>query len=235
MVRDLSGKLWMIDFNTRFPAWIFASSFSGYNLPGEFIEHAMLSHVGKMRIDGTPSPLASDIDNGAFQSSEKRKDYYLLPEKRKASENARAAFTRSIIEIPRVNVIIDRKMQSLGYSLSNFRPKSGKAAVPISIEHFIPTLPRMNILTSLELMTSSTSLEGITTNCDNNGASQMKQYVDSKVMTSNSDHSNAIAKGLRVIEKDFVKLGAAAMKFIQKGPTVTPKRLLCVKLVKGKF
>jgi hypothetical protein len=189
-----------------------------------------------MRIEA-PSPPASDMDSGAFQSSEKRKDYYLLPEKRKASENVRAAFTRSIIEIPRVNVNIDRKMQSHGYSLSNDRPqtKSGKTAVPVTIEHFIPTLPRKNILTSLELMASSTSLEGFTSNCDNNGASQMKQYVDSKVMTSNSGHSNAITNGLLVIEKDFVKLGAAAMKFIQKGPTVTPKRLLCVELVKGTF
>jgi hypothetical protein len=236
MVRELSGKLWMIDFNARFPAWIFASSFSGYNLPGEFIEHAILSHVEKMHTEEIGA-LQSDIDTGALQSSEKRKDYYLLPEKREASKNARAAFTRSIIEIPRVNVIIDRKMQSHGYSLPNSRPqiKSEKAAAPITIEHFIPTLPRMNTLTSLELMTSSISLEGITTNCDNNGTSQVKQYIDSKVISSNSGHSNAIAKGLLVIEKDFVKLGAAALKYLQKGPTVTPKRLLCVELVQGKF
>jgi hypothetical protein len=54
-------------------------------------------------------------------------------------------------------------------------------------------------------------------------------------MTSNSGHSNAIAKGLLVIEEDFEKLAAAAMKFLQKGPTITPKRLLCVELVQGKF
>jgi hypothetical protein len=232
MVRDLSGILWMIDFNARFPAWIFASSFSGYNLPGEFIEHAMLSHVEMMRIEETGA-LQSDKDTIELQSFEKRKDYYLLPEKREASENARAAFTRSLIEIPRVNVIIDRKMQSHGYSPPNSRPqiKSEEAAVPITIENFIPTLPRMNILSSLELMTSSISFEGVTTNCENNGTSQIKQYVDSKVMASNSGHSNAIAKGLAVIEKDFVKLGAAAIKFLQKGPTFTPKRLLCVELV----
>jgi hypothetical protein len=244
MVRDLSGKLWMIDFNARFPAWIFASSFSGYNLPGEFIEHAILSHVEKVCIEETLSEIimtkdATKSDTESVLLSKNRNDYYLLPEKREASENAEAAFTRSIIEIPRVNVIIDRKVQSHGCSLSNSRPqtKNAKAAVPITIEHFIPTLPKRNILSSLELMTSSISLERITTNYDDEVTIQMKQCIDSKVMNSNtnSDHGNAIAKGLLVIEKDIAKLGAAALELLQEVPIITPKRLLCLELVQGKI
>lgn len=244
MVRDLSGKLWMIDFNTRFPAWIFASSFSGYNLPGEFIEHAMLSHVEKACIGEILSEIivtkdATKSDARSVLLSKKRNDYYLLPEKREASENAEAAFTRSIIEIPRGNVIINRKMQSHGCSLVNSRPqtKNAKAAVPITIEHFIPTLPKKSILSSLELVTSSISLERITINYDDEVTIQMKHCIDSKGMTSitNSGHGNAIAKGLLVIEKDIAKLGAAALELLRKVTIITPKRLLCLELVQGKI
>lgn len=36
-VRDPDGKKWMIECNPRFPAWIFGSALSGYNLPARLI------------------------------------------------------------------------------------------------------------------------------------------------------------------------------------------------------
>lgn len=248
MVKDLSGKLWIIDFNARFPAWIFASSFSGYNLPGEFIEHAILSHMENLHVEEIKSKIVMTtndmkLHNGTILSTRKRKAYYLLPDNREAIENARAAFTRSIIEIPRVNVIIDRTMQPIICPLSNHRTQS--KGVRTDREYFIPTLPRMNILTSSEAITSPFSLEAITISNDYEGGTQISEFTEittvelkasmSTRINSNSDHSNAIAKGLLLIEKDLVSLGAAALKFLQKGPTNTPKRVLCLESVQGKI
>lgn len=38
-IEDLSGEMYLIDWNCRFPAWIFASSYTNLNLPAEFILH----------------------------------------------------------------------------------------------------------------------------------------------------------------------------------------------------
>jgi hypothetical protein len=47
-------------------------------------------------------------------------------------------------------------------------------------------------------------------------------------------HSNAIAKGLLLVEKDLVRLGVAALRLLQKGqPVITPKRVLCLESVQG--
>eukprot|EP01039_Chlorochromonas_danica_P008935 gene8935-9858_t len=39
---DKKNKWYIIDFNPRFPAWIFGGSLAGCNLPGDLIEHALL-------------------------------------------------------------------------------------------------------------------------------------------------------------------------------------------------
>ena len=39
-VRDLSGALWLIDWNTRFPAWVHGATLAGVNLPALLIQAA---------------------------------------------------------------------------------------------------------------------------------------------------------------------------------------------------
>ena len=40
MVRDADGKLWLLEMNPRFPAWIHGSTIAGFNLPGRLVEAA---------------------------------------------------------------------------------------------------------------------------------------------------------------------------------------------------
>jgi len=40
MVRDAEGKLWLLECNPRFPAWIYGSTITGRNLPAAMIERA---------------------------------------------------------------------------------------------------------------------------------------------------------------------------------------------------
>lgn len=39
-VRDAGGELWLIDWNPRFPAWIFGATVAGHNLPARLVEAA---------------------------------------------------------------------------------------------------------------------------------------------------------------------------------------------------
>jgi diaminopimelate decarboxylase len=40
MVRDTGGKLWLLECNPRFPAWIYGATIAGHNLPGQLVERA---------------------------------------------------------------------------------------------------------------------------------------------------------------------------------------------------
>jgi diaminopimelate decarboxylase len=40
MVRDANDKLWLLEVNPRFPAWIHGSTITGYNLPAKLVEAA---------------------------------------------------------------------------------------------------------------------------------------------------------------------------------------------------
>lgn len=40
MLRDADGKLWMIDWNPRFPAWIYGAAIAGTNLPARLVERS---------------------------------------------------------------------------------------------------------------------------------------------------------------------------------------------------
>src|SRR5918911_1560 len=40
MVRDTGGKLWLLECNPRFPAWIYGSTIAGHNLPALMVERA---------------------------------------------------------------------------------------------------------------------------------------------------------------------------------------------------
>jgi diaminopimelate decarboxylase len=40
MMRDLAGKLWLLEMNPRFPAWVHGASIAGYNLPALLVRAA---------------------------------------------------------------------------------------------------------------------------------------------------------------------------------------------------
>jgi len=40
-VRDRLGEVWVIDWNPRFPAWVYGATSAGYNLPGELVRAAL--------------------------------------------------------------------------------------------------------------------------------------------------------------------------------------------------
>lgn len=46
-----SSHWYIIDFNTRFPAWIYAGALKDKNLPGDLIHHALLCNSSKERCD----------------------------------------------------------------------------------------------------------------------------------------------------------------------------------------
>jgi diaminopimelate decarboxylase len=40
LIRELDGKLWLIEWNPRFPAWIYGATLTGHNLPALLVERA---------------------------------------------------------------------------------------------------------------------------------------------------------------------------------------------------
>lgn len=39
-IRDDNGKLWLMEWNPRFPAWIYGAAIAGHNLPGNLVSKA---------------------------------------------------------------------------------------------------------------------------------------------------------------------------------------------------
>ena len=77
-IEDVHGRRFAIDWNPRFPAWIFGASCVGVNMPAALIQHAMhASGRGKL---GFPE------------------------EDRAAVRHAIGGFSRTVIEIPMVNI-----------------------------------------------------------------------------------------------------------------------------------
>jgi len=50
MVRDAAGELWMLEWNPRFPAWIYGSTLAGINLPATLVSRAT-------GMDAEPTPV----------------------------------------------------------------------------------------------------------------------------------------------------------------------------------
>lgn len=61
-IEDLSGVKYLIDINPRFPAWVFATTYSGLNLVGEFVLH----HQNKDNYKPVPS---DDVKTSKFVRS----------------------------------------------------------------------------------------------------------------------------------------------------------------------
>ena len=82
-IEDLEGKLHAIDWNPRFPAWIFASSYTGCNLPAALVQHAL--HVRARKSNNAAALLQYPDPRQRVQQ---------------AALTARVGFSRTIIEVP---------------------------------------------------------------------------------------------------------------------------------------
>lgn len=226
MVQDLSGDLWAIDLNVRFPAWIFSTAYSGFNLPGNMIEHAVYAREYKVlgarsKQSYISSPYVMYVP------------FLSLPGKRESMTNASAAFTRSIVEIPRKNVTIERSIRLPYCSLSNHTPqnKGGSSTVKQKNNKPLPLLPAATVA-ALTAVTPSTD-----TSCDdeNNLASRnkVKALPDSAISSpqKNTETTRAITSAARCMSRDILALSRAATDFLLKGPLITPHRILCIATV----
>ena len=206
MIEDLSGSLWMIDFNVRFPAWIFASSFSGCNLPAMLIEHAMYNDSLKNRISADES---------------KQDCYSMLPGKREASQNAGAAFTRSTIEIPRSNITIERTTRVPACILSNhaYQNKGGRAVVTAKNGNPIPILPTKTMTNDALDTADNNNID--TTSIDLRISDDFDKVKVNGTIT-------AIAGVVQSIQNDVALLSEAALDLLEEEPCYTPRRILCM-------
>ena len=59
-IEDIYGRWWCIDWNPRFPSWIYGGTFAGVNLPGMLLQHALCG-IGKVPIDRYRSLCASGV------------------------------------------------------------------------------------------------------------------------------------------------------------------------------
>jgi hypothetical protein len=224
MIEDLNGCLWMIDFNARFPAWIFASSFSGCNLPAELIEHAIYSCGEKLRemevkeellLIAKTSPSSVETLLATANFVKKGVPFYLLPGKRQASENARASFTRSVIEMPRANITIDRTMRLPKCALSNHmtQNKGGRSSFRMNKSNPIPLVPlTTNLISDVTSLTANISKD------------LAEQVIERKAL----NRKNELDMVLRSIDRDLRALGTATLALLKDGPISTPKRVLCL-------
>lgn len=222
MIQDLSGDLWAIDLNIRFPAWIFSTAFSGFNLPGNMIEHVM--YARECKVLGARS-MQSYISSPYVEYV----PFLSLPGKRESMANATAAFTRSTIEIPRTNVTIERTIRLPYCSLSNHTPqnKGGSSTQRLKNKKPLPLLPAAVAAALTAQMTRSDD--------ENNICARNKPKVLSDSMLSSpvktTETTRALAGVARCMGRDITALSTAASELLLKGPLITPHRILCIATV----
>ena len=229
MIQDLSGDLWAIDLNIRFPAWIFSTAYSGFNLPGNMMEHAV--YARECKVLGARS-MQSYISSPYVEYV----PFLSLPGKRESMTNACAAFTRSTIEIPRTNVTIERTIRLPYCSLSNHTPqnKGGSSTQKQKNKKPLPLLPAATAAALTALMPPTD------TGCDDcddknnlNARNKMKAFPDSNPSSpqKSTETTRALAGLARCMSRDISALSTAATEFLSKGPLVTPHRILCTATV----
>lgn len=96
---------WVVDFNPRFPAWIFASAYSGCNLPALLLEAAVHEASSHERLDNF-SGGSTDASSPTACSSVN------TPLPRGPPVPRRMSFVRSMIEIPIVHALHYRQLPS---------------------------------------------------------------------------------------------------------------------------
>ena len=228
MIQDLSGDLWAIDLNIRFPAWIFSTAYSGFNLPGNMIEHVM--YARECKVLGARS-MQSYISSPYVEYV----PFLSLPGKREAMANATAAFTRSTIEIPRTNVTIERTIRLPYCSLSNHTPqnKGGSSSRGLKHKKPLPLLPAVVAAALTTLVPSNDTAIG--SDDENNLCARNKLIVLSDSISSSPVKSTETTRALvgvaRRMSRDITALITAASQLLLKGPLITPHRVLCIATV----
>jgi diaminopimelate decarboxylase len=94
---------WVVDFNPRFPAWIFASTYAGCNLPALLVQAALRAQQTATHCNGSAastsdssSALSAETSGGSGEAEE-------APSPRNFQVR-RASFVRSVVEVPLVHV-----------------------------------------------------------------------------------------------------------------------------------
>lgn len=107
-VEDISGDCWAIDWNPRFPSWIFACTYSGCNLPALLVTAAAASSNRSVSDREGESSRAAAMLSLPVQS---------------------VSFTKTIVEIPRVNHHLHSRIPLLtlsgGLGLGNIKGQGG--------------------------------------------------------------------------------------------------------------
>ena len=96
-MEDLSGDCWAIDWNPRFPSWIFACTYSGCNLPALLVTAAAAAAAA----GGSGSEESSRAAAAAMSMSLSLQS---------------VSFTKTIVEIPRLNHHLHRRNPLLTHS-----------------------------------------------------------------------------------------------------------------------
>jgi diaminopimelate decarboxylase len=98
-------KRWVVDFNPRFPAWIFASTYAGCNLPALLVQAAVRAQQLQAATHCNSSA-ASTSDCGSALSAEADSASGGAEEAPSPCnfQVCRASFVRSVIEVPLVHV-----------------------------------------------------------------------------------------------------------------------------------
>jgi diaminopimelate decarboxylase len=118
---------WAIDFNPRFPAWIFASSYAGCNLPALLLQHAQQALTDPKAVWSHPSLGGDPAGEHA------------------AAAANRASFVRTLVETPIVHIEHCRYLPGTAVTAQyRVAATSGKlaAGIPLHPNVKFPVLPQ---------------------------------------------------------------------------------------------
>ena len=106
---------WVVDFNPRFPAWIFASAYSGCNLPALLVAAAVQQNILETRSENTGNKDDTPTSTTSSTSESDSDTSGMLGYSTLAAElpfTNRVSFVRSLIEIPVVHTLHRRRLPS---------------------------------------------------------------------------------------------------------------------------
>lgn len=97
---------WVVDFNPRFPAWIFASAYSGCNLPALLLQDAMSAAEAKQDSNRSLLHVCSAMSLTSVSANSSTD----VSQATDSNNAVRASFVRSVIEIPVVHTLHQRHL-----------------------------------------------------------------------------------------------------------------------------
>lgn len=142
---------WVVDFNPRFPAWIFASTYSGCNLPTLLLQDALRARLNKEQIQQETTLIHvcsamslsaisevpncegfSGTANSPSGTCSTSSDACQAPSTTRATTSGvngavRTSFVRSVIEVPVVHALHQRSLPSLAAGMAPTKLRTGMA------------------------------------------------------------------------------------------------------------